>query len=313
MCEYKSITFKWSGRVDSTSEKLAFRWHQVVKQIDLKKDRFDFDGSVVLLGFCSDEGVKRNKGRIGAKNAPGEVRKYLASLPWHWDNLKLYDAGDVIVNDDLESGQKLLGELVKIIKDKKGFPVIIGGGHEVAYGTFLGVKDYNISIVNFDAHFDNRPYDDAPSSGTMFAQIADELKEEYKYFCLGIQKSGNTRQLFERNERFGGKYLFAYEVKNRNFTDEIRNYLENADYIYTTVCMDVFSSDIACGVSAPTPFGISPDDFLFFAEKIVETGKLIAFDIAEINPEYDIDGRTARLGANIIFYVIDAISRWGYR
>ena len=38
---------------------------------------------VVLLGFACDEGVRRNKGRVGAAAAPLAVRKLLANTAWH--------------------------------------------------------------------------------------------------------------------------------------------------------------------------------------------------------------------------------------
>ncbi|KAA0257017.1 formimidoylglutamase [Deferribacter autotrophicus] len=316
MCEYKYDSFKWSGRVDSTSDFTAFRWHQVIKQINLDKIDKIQKPSIILLGFCCDEGVKRNKGRVGAKDAPAVIRKYLASLPWHWEDLNLFDAGDIFVDDGrLEDGQQMFSEKVKKIKSVGAFPIVLGGGHEVAYGTFGGVKKIKPAIINFDAHFDNRPYENGASSGTMFAQIADEIKESYKYLCIGIQKSGNTKLLFERNKEFGGECFTAEEVFNnlQNVINGIKKFLETASAIYTTVCMDVFSSSVACGVSAPVPFGILPNHFLFCFEKIAKTGKLIAFDIAEVNPSFDVDDRTARLAAHIIFHVVDNIAKWGYQ
>ena len=45
-----------------------------------------------------------------------------------------------------------------------------------------------LGIVNFDAHFDLRPYDMGNSSGTMFRQMADVCRAEgtpYHYFPIG--------------------------------------------------------------------------------------------------------------------------------
>ena len=60
-------------------------------------------------------------------------------------------------------------------------PIIFGGGHETAYGHYLGVRKYigedaSLGIINIDAHFDLRPYDEQPSSGTMFKQILEHDK-----------------------------------------------------------------------------------------------------------------------------------------
>lgn len=60
-------------------------------------------------------------------------------------------------------------------------------GTWVAYGTYTGIyKNYahqklskpQIGIINFDAHFDMRDYDNGASSGTMFLQIAHDCKKK---------------------------------------------------------------------------------------------------------------------------------------
>ncbi|MCB4203518.1 formimidoylglutamase [Deferribacterales bacterium Es71-Z0220] len=313
MAKYINNLFEWKGRVDSADNRLAFRWHQVISNIDLMEADFDLKNTVVIIGFCCDEGVKRNKGRIGAKDAPKTIRNMLSSLPWHFDKLKICDAGDIVVDEDLEKGQALLGSLVKKIKDFGGFPVVLGGGHEVAYGTYKGIKEHSPAIINFDAHFDNRPFEDTVSSGTMFAQIAAETGSDYRYFCLGVQNYSNTKELFKRNMEFGGKFLEASHVKMRIMDSTFQSFVDKSDRLYVTVCMDVFSQAYACGVSAPNPFGICPDDFEFYAKEIFWSGKVTAFDIAEVNPAFDFDNQTSRLAAGIVFKVAEFISNWGYK
>ena len=315
MCKYESENYEWKGRIDSETDISAFRWHQVIKQINIDEINELENPSVVLIGFCSDEGVKRNKGRQGAKEAPRYIRKYLSSLPYHFEKLKIYDAGNVIVDNELEKGQKLLSEKIKKIKELGGFPIVMGGGHETAYGSFTGIKSFKPSIINFDAHFDNRPFDEITSSGTMFAQIADELREDYKYLCLGIQKAGNTKQLFDRNEKFGGKFVAAEDFYSNpvDLHNTCFEFVNNTECNYITLCMDVFSSSVAPGVSAPTAFGIMPHHFLQIIDEIFKTKKVCIFDITEVNPNTDINDMTSRLAANIIFHVADNVNNRGYK
>ena len=57
--------------------------------------------------------------------------------------------------------------------------IVIGGGHETAWGHFQGLAHPNkdIAILNFDAHFDLRPLINGQlgSSGTPFRQIHNFL------------------------------------------------------------------------------------------------------------------------------------------
>ena len=70
--------------------------------------------------------------------------------------------------------------------------------------------------------------------------------------------------------------------------------------------IDVFSASIAPGVSAPAVKGIDLSVFDPLLEAIKKTGKIKVFDVAECNPRFDLDNRTAKLAAYIIFnYLFD--------
>ena len=198
---------------------------------------------------------------------------------------------------------------------------MLGGSHDVAYGHFNGVFNHlkkkvekpKIGIINFDAHFDLRPYDVQPSSGTMFAQIADDCareNQEFNYLCLGIQTSGNTRSLFNNADSLGVKYVLAREFvesEPETISAKIKAFIDDNDYIYLTICGDVFSSSSAPGVSAMQPFGLEPNHVLRFTKEILQSKKVISFDIAEVSPPLDDDKRTARLAANIVHAVIESL------
>lgn len=296
----------WTGRTDSETDTDAFRFHQMIKPADFGGD---MSRSFCLTGFASDDGVGRNKGRRGAAEGPTAIRKAMASLPWHWDGVKIFDGGDVVCSDDeLEKAQAILADTVAKAVRAGAFPVVLGGGHEVAFGHFSGLRqahgDAKIGIINFDAHFDIRPFDEQPTSGTMFAQIA-AMEKDFRYFCIGIQKSGNTRALFKRAEELGVKYYTADEAESFADTSQITGFINSCDKIYVTLCTDVISSAFAPGVSAPQPFGLNPSTVKKYLSDILATGKVIGFDVAEVAPPLDADGRTAKLAANMIFNVID--------
>ncbi len=317
----------WSGRVDDLIDRDAFRIHQVIRVIDLLSSAIDVDGdkrNICLLGFCCDEGVKRNLGRPGAANGPRSIRKELANLPVTFpDSVEIYDAGNIYCeNKNMEEAQENLSLAVSKILQYGMFPLVLGGGHETAYGHFNGLIDwYNRqgkkndapAIINFDAHLDMRPFDKGGSSGTMFYQIADKCKNEnrpYSYLCLGTQTYGNTISLFKRADELGAKYIHAKDMKEPQYPDVVGNifqFLDGKEHVYLTICSDVFNSANAPGVSALQPFGLDPEVGLKFIKQILQTGKVIGFDIAEVSPRFDHDNHTAKLAAVIIFAVINTL------
>ena len=116
---YVSAMDSWKGRIDSETDYDAFRWHQWVQPIDLNDGSAPFTGKLgfAFIGFCSDKGVARNKGRTGTALAPDFVRGQMSGLPCTFSQeVKLYDAGDIICDEiSLEEGQRELGCAVTAI------------------------------------------------------------------------------------------------------------------------------------------------------------------------------------------------------
>ena len=296
----------WNGRNDGENSLQQRIFQKVVleKNFDNIKAN-DF----VLQGFAVDEGVKRNKGRIGAKDAPDIIRKNMSNFPVVNSALNLLDFGNFFCEDaHLETVQENLASSVSEILKRKGKSIVLGGGHEVTFAHYSGIKkafpNKKVGIINIDAHFDNRKPEDGvgASSGTGFWQIAQEGKINSLH--IGIQKNSNTLQLFDTAHQYGMKYILADELFFGNLPsiyERIDELSEQIDVLYLTICMDVFNVSIAPGVSALAYNGIYADaTFMHFFRHILKNEKLLALDVAEVNPTYDIQYRTARLAASLV-------------
>ncbi|HRE30468.1 MAG TPA: formimidoylglutamase, partial [Candidatus Berkiella sp.] len=191
-------------------------------------------------------------------------------------------------------------------------PLILGGGHETAWGNYLGLRQsvasQNIAVINFDAHFDMRPMlenNTKGSSGTSFLQIAQDRSNNnlsFNYYCLGINKTCNTHSLFETAKKWHVQYLSCEEMvatgsKSIQF---IENIIQSHDALYVSLCMDVFSAAFAPGVSAVSPTGLMPYQVMPLLQLLAASQKTILFDIVELAPTYDQQGLTAKLGAQCI-------------
>lgn len=295
----------WQGRNDG-EELLHHRIFQRVRE-EKNYDAISTN-DFVLHGFAVDEGVRRNKGRQGAKDAPDIIRKNMSNFPVICPDFSLLDFGNVTCEDaNLENTQNELAKNVSKVLLKGGKSLVLGGGHEVTYSHYLGVKtafqEQKIGIINIDAHFDNRQPEDGvgASSGTGFWQIAQE--GEINSLHIGIQKNSNTLKLFDTAHRFGMKYILADELFFENLHsvyERVDELADAVDYLYVTICMDVFNASVAPGVSASAYNGIFADTtFMNIYRHILKNKKLVALDIAEVNPQFDIQERTARLAASL--------------
>lgn len=318
----KTERSQWSGRVDSTNSQTQ-RFHQIIKFLDLSDSIKSSSSStpISLLGFACDEGVHRNSGRPGASKGPEFFRKALANLACH-KKFALYDAGDVFCPyTNLELAQEVLGEKVYQLLEAKYFPLVIGGGHEVSWGHFRGLekflrnkKDKKIGILNIDAHFDLRPYPEGPHSGSGFLQIADYQRlqgQSFHYMAVGIQEASNTKALFETAQKLDAKYILSEDCRPWNIkklVTEVSAFIETVDYLYCSIDLDVFSAHLAPGVSATALNGIHPDCMLEIFPLLAKSKKLISLDIAELNPDFDVDNRTGKLAAYLTYKLINLLT-----
>ena len=306
----------WTGRI--SNQKLYL--HEKVTFLDLESDVFQTDKqSIAILGYACGEGVRRNKGRIGAFEGSDEIRKQLSKMPNHLDTEKdVIDAGSIICLDgDMEKAQTALSNKVTQILEANALPILLGGGHDIAYGHYNGIKQFvgnkTIGIINFDAHFDLRNNTNGNNSGTPFYQIAKDCevdKTDFKYMVLGIRKDANDAALFETAKKLDVK-IIENDYCNLHRADyvgkELKRFISSVDHIYVTIDLDGFSSAYAMGVSAPSPMGFTPDFVLECLQLIINSKKTISLDIAEMNPKYDVDNLTAKLAASLVHFVMHKI------
>lgn len=306
----------WQGRIDSEESTPSPRWHQVI----IAAEEINPQGSIALLGFCCDEGVARNKGRRGAKDGPNAIRTALANQAFVLTQAVI-DAGDVICdNEDLEKAQQELGQEIAELLNSNHFPVIMGGGHEMAWGSYNGIESYlksnalnsaNIGIINFDAHLDLRTSSSITSSGTPFRQISEHRennKQTFHYCVIGMNPTANTAGLIAYAKEKNVLCINDIECTEANIptiNNSLKSFIENLDYLYITLCLDVFPASFAPGVSAPAALGIDPVVAIKLIHSIKHYAnnagvKILMADIAEMSPPYDRDNVTAKLAARLI-------------
>lgn len=306
----------WQGRSDNPPASCFF---QIVYMLDLLKTKPANPTHMTfgILGFSCDEGIRRNQGRIGAGEGPNAIRGALAELPIQKQNVECYDVGNIMcIDGNLEAAQAALGEVIALLFQHGIIPIIIGGGHELAWGHYQGIArsypDKNLGIINFDSHFDLRSLslNNEGHSGTSFLQIAEAhrlAKRRFDYNCVGVQHAANIRQLFDTAKKYKTHVIWADELhqglveKTVDFIDRV---IDQNEIVYVSLCLDVFASPYAPGVSETQPLGLHPWHIIPLIRQLAASGKVISYDIAEMSPRYDIDQSTAKLAAAIIYELI---------
>lgn len=302
----------WTGRFDGDGGEHRRWWQAVAPHTpDAPDSGATGAGSrpAVVVGFRSDEGVRRNKGRIGAAAAPEAIRQALGPLAFHLDR-DVFDAGDIVVEgDSLEAAQERAGRVISELLDAGHLTVLLGGGHETAFASYLGVTGSEavrggkrLGVLNLDAHFDLRD-EPVPSSGTPFLQMARAeaaAGRGLNYAVVGISEANNTRTLFTTADRLGVKYLLDEDCTAEAVRDFVARFMDSVDVLYLTIDLDVLPASVAPGVSAPAAYGVPLPVISAVCRQLAASGKLIHLDVAELNPGFDIDARTAKVAARLV-------------
>lgn len=299
----------WTGRFDDEDGELGLRWHQIVQTQTFDKIESVNEKHIAILGFKSDEGVRRNKGRTGAKNAPDFIRKACANLPYSKEKqIPISDFGNVVCEEtDLENARNQQIQSVSELIQNNYFPIIFGGGHETALGNFIALaKNFEeIGIVNIDAHYDLRIPVEGSTSGTPFFEMAhfcQENNRKFNYFCMGIQPTGNTEALFQRAKELNVETVLADAIHSDLFEamHRLEKFIEKHSVIYLSLDLDVLDGAFAPGVSAPCANGLTPFQVKTIIQKLIQSKKVKLFDVVELNPEFDQENRTAKLAAQFL-------------
>jgi formiminoglutamase len=271
-------------------------------------------GRAVLVGFPQDEGVRRNHGRPGAAEAPAEIRRWLYRLttgdPARDADLSQappLDAGNVRIDGDLEASQQALGEVVAGILRSGAVPVVLGGGHETAYGHYLGyvAAARLVGILNLDAHLDVRPLIDGKGhSGSPFRQALEHPTHPLpgaRYVCLGAQPHATSREHFRYARERGCVVHWHSDVHSW-----VRTYFQAeverlGEAVYVSIDADVVRQADVPGVSAPNAQGVEGTQVVDCARLAGLSPQVASLDVVEINPRFDRDGQSLRWAAVVVW------------
>ena len=203
------------------------------------------------------------------------------------------------------------------------FPVSLGGDHSVAIGTMAGTakfyrdRDQAIGCLWIDAHADMNTPETSPSGnvhGMPFAValgqgpesltrifgFAPKVRPE-RCVLIGVRDLDNRERGLVRDS---GVNVFTMrkidEQGMRTVIDKaVRLASEGTAGFVVSFDMDAVDPDEAPGVGTPVRGGITFREAHLAMEIIADSGKLIAFELVEINPIIDVMNKTAILGVGL--------------
>ncbi|MFY8182301.1 MAG: formimidoylglutamase [Flavobacterium sp.] len=328
--DLSKITNHRSGEV-----KFGEKMVTIPKEQDVAKFLKECEQQFVLFGIPEDIGVRANYGRPGASTAWESAIKSIANIQHNrfckgsqivvLGALDVAEEMEIVQNLDFNvtADRKKLSELVvkidkevahiiSLIVTAGKIPLVIGGGHNNAYGNIKGTalaKGKPINAVNFDAHSDFRILE-GRHSGNGFSYAFEEgfLK---KYFIFGLHHCYTSKSVLDKLKTLKDRVLYntydSMKIKmTKNFNSEMQfalDFIKNDSY---GVEIDLDSiPNIPC--SAMTLSGFSVEEvrqFIYFFGKHQNAAYL---HICEGAPSLDNEKNNHLVGKLIGYLVTDFI------
>ena len=227
----------------------------VPKNTDASAYLYSCEAKYILFGIPEDIGVKANYGRTGAASAWESAINGIANIQHNrfCKGSLLLVLGQLNVSEEMAESQHLdynsdtdrkrLNQLVhkidkevshivcKIIKAGK-IPIIIGGGHNNAYGNIKGsalASGKPVNAINFDAHSDFRILE-GRHSGNGFSYAYEEGFLN-RYFIFGLHENYTSKSVLDSLKKIDDRVKFnTYDEiqirKQKKFETEMNNALE---------------------------------------------------------------------------------------
>jgi len=241
-------------------------------------------------------------------------------LDWGETLYALAAAGHAPIARIAELNRRLVDRVSATLAEGE-FPLIIGGDHSVAIGTWSGVARFvgkPLGLLWIDAHLDSHTPETSYSGAVHGMPLACLLGRGVKRLLgLGIDSlqidPKHTVVLGPRSweaeeaaflARMGVRVIGAVEIDERGLAacfDEAAAIVSSAENGYgITLDLDAFDPAAAPGVGSPEPKGLAVGEVRAGLQKLTGSEKLRALEIVEYNPDRDRHGITAKLIADVI-------------
>jgi len=274
-----------------------------------------------LIGVPFDGGVTN---RTGARHGPREVRNQSSLLrpintatgAQPFTDLRVRDLGDCWIEEPYTlSGA--LGEIESFYRQvvTAGVtPISVGGDHSIAWPILRAVAVGGpIGMVHIDAHGDTG--DDYMGSrfhhGSPFRRaVEDGLLDPKRVIQIGLRGTSTIPgSLWEFSEESGMRVLPMDELHDRGWrwaVEEARRVV-GAGPCYLSFDIDSLDPVWAPGTGTPEAGGLT----MIEAQRIVRGLMgldVVAADLVEVSPPFDVGGLTAFHGASMLFEILCVVA-----
>jgi len=283
---------------------------------------------VAFLGVPFDGGTPQPGNRTGQKLGPAAARHAsweqfaygesleAGALGWYdiesdrdcLRGVTMVDVGDVVIQGADDRGNfARMRDAASLVGGHGCVLAAVGGDHSISFPLAAGVAAHHrIEMVHVDAHADFcEELDGSRLTGASQLRRIAELPEVEGVTALGLRNV--EREEVEGMRELGVRFATTLDLIERGPEAIAGELVPECDAIYLSVDLDVLDLGLVPGTTLPEPGGLSYRQLRAALAAIACRGRVVAFDIAELNPPADSSGSTARLTTWLITHLLSEI------
>jgi agmatinase len=285
------------------------------------------DAQVAFLGVPYDAGTPQPGNRTGQAAGPAAARLQSWEQFHYGDStdggasgwydiesdrdylvgVTMADVGDVAIQgSEVERNFERISEAVRRIVERGALPVAVGGDHSISFPLARGIEALGeIDVVSLDAHADFLgELDGARYTGASEMRRLSELPSVRSITMLGLRNV--ARAEIDAMREHGARWATSLELE-QGPSEAVRRVVPRSSALYVSIDLDVLDLSIVPGTTLPEPGGPSYRQVREALAAVAGQGRVVGFDIAELNPPYDRAGSTARIATWLITHFLGEI------
>jgi agmatinase len=228
-------------------------------------------------------------------------REYLAGVT-------MADCGDVAIAG-AAIGQNLdrISRAARLIAERGALVVAVGGDHSISFPVGRGMESFApIDIVHFDAHadFTDHFFDARYSHGSQLRRLS-ELPFVRSITAIGLRNVWKVE--YDDLVTYGAGIATTRDVLESGPREIVGRLVPEGGTLYVSIDIDVLDLPIVPGTTLPEPGGLSYRDLREALDAVARKGRVVGFDIVELDPPQDSAGATSRVTTWLIVHFLSSI------
>ena len=222
----------------------------------------------------------------------------------------IVDIGDAdIVHTDTEKSHANIEAGVRAILAAGALPVVLGGDHSINIPCIRAFSDQApIHIVQIDAHLDfvDERHGVRHGHGNPMRRAAEQ-GHVTGLSQFGIRNVSSTaKEGYEAARAMGSDILSVRQCRKLG-TEALLERVPADSRLYFTIDIDGFDPSIAPGTGTPSHGGFLYYEVLELIAGLAARQPVVGIDLVEVAPDYDRDGTTAILAAQLLLNTLGRI------